>query len=199
MGDVWIADTGNNRIISFDPSVLDGYNLDSINVVPVRFDNQAGNMSQPIALDINQETGDVWVADTGNDRVFRIKVDLTSFIIEGFQNPRGLAVNKSDGSCWISNTIDNEVIKISDDIFDLPNNFPLASYNIDIDAGFHLTVTGFTQPIAIDVNVNENIVWFAEEFRIIKLLDNEQTFSKITKFTNFNAPHALIVNPGTDF
>ncbi len=198
-GQVWIADTGNNRVVRFSPDVLDGYDLDSINVVPVRFDEQTVNLSQPRAIDVNQETGESWVADTGNNRVMRISADFSQFIVGGFQNPKGLAVNKSDGSVWVTNTGEDEVIKIFADIFSLPNITPSASYNIDEDAGFHFTVTGFSQPLAIDLNVNDNVVWFSEEFRVVKVLDNGITFTTIGVFTNFDGPRALVINPGSDF
>ena len=198
-GQIWVADTGNNRVIRFGSDVPDGYDLDSINVVPVRFDEQTVNLSRPEAIDVNQETGEIWVADTGNNRAIRISTDLSQLIIGGFQNPKGLAVNKSDGSVWIANTGESEVIKIFADVFSLPNKTPLASYDIDVDAGFHFPVTGFSQPLAIDINVNDNIVWFTEEFRVVKILDNGITFTAIGEFTNFDGPRALVINPGSDF
>ncbi|MCH8285971.1 NHL repeat-containing protein [candidate division KSB1 bacterium] len=198
-GDIWITDTGNDRIILLNPQVPDGYNLDSIAVAPVRFDVQFSNYSNPEAIDVDQTTGICWVADTGNHRVVRInKIDLTEFIVSGFLNPRGIAVNNLDGSCWVANTGDNEVIKLFHDIITLPNRQPF-SYNIDDDAGFHFVISGYIQPWAIDINVSENIVWFADNFKLVKIHDRGNSFALLNEVLNFNAPKSLTINSGSLF
>ncbi|KPK90154.1 hypothetical protein AMJ80_08800 [bacterium SM23_31] len=198
-GDIWIADTGNDRIILLEPQVPNGYNLDLIAGMPVRYDTQFGNYSNPEALEVNQQTGNCWIADTGNHRVVRINKSGSfpfEFVIGGLLNPRGLAVNKLDGSCWVTNTGENEVIKIFSDIFTLPVKEG-ESYNIDIDAGFHFVIPGYTQPWAVDINVIDGIVWFAENFRLVKVQDLGTNYSIIGGFTNFNAPKSLVINPGS--
>lgn len=198
-GDIWIADTGNDRIVLLNPQVPNGYNMDSTAVVAVRFDIVFENYSNPEELEIDQASGFCWIADTGNHRVVKInKSDLSEFVISGFLNPRGLAVNKIDGSCWITNSGDNEVVKLFADIANLPNRQP-SSYNIDEDAGFHFVIPGYTQPWAIDININDKIVWFAENFRIVKILDKGNEYSLLKEIFNFNAPKALVINPGSIF
>lgn len=200
-GDIWVADTGNDRIILLDSQVPGGYNLDSTAVMPVRYDIQFENYTNPEALEVNQETGHCWVADTGNHRVVRIDKSGSfpfEFIIGGFLYPRGLAVNKLDGSCWVTNTGENEVVKIFSDIFTLPIKTG-ESYNIDADAGFHFVISGYIQPWAVDINVIDGIVWFVENFRLVKVQDLGINYSIISEFTNFNAPKSLVINPGSNF
>ena len=198
-GDIWIADTGKNRIVLINSQVPNLYNIDSSKAANPRYDTQFIGYTSPEALDVDPANDICWVADTGNHRVVRLrKSDLTEFVIAGFRNPRGIVVNKVDASCWVANTGDNEVVKLYSNISLLPNKTPWV-YNIDTDAGFHYVIPNYTQPWAIDINSSDGIVWFSENFRIIKVKDLGYNFSIIGVFTNFNSPKALIVNPGGGF
>jgi len=199
-GEIWIADTGNDRVVMLSPNVPDGYDLNSSASAPqyaVIYGTSGQNIyTNPEALAVNQATGDCWIADTGNHRIVHIsKNDQTEFIISGFLNPRGIDVNIRDGSCWVANTGDNEVVKISPEIFQLPTTFPWA-YNIDLDAGFHNILSGYELPWSISVNSSENIIWFSDDYRVVKVKDEDQKISVIKEFVNFNAPRSIIVNPG---
>ncbi|MCP4726389.1 MAG: hypothetical protein GY863_15195, partial [bacterium] len=195
-GDIWIADTFNDRIIVLDHDIPDGYNVDSLNAQVKHL--VFNNFAKPEALVVNQSTGHCWIADTGNDRVVRIRKDnLEQFVIGGFKEPRGIDVDEKTGSAWISNTKDDEVIKISDGVFLLPIQTPY-SYNIDQNLGFHdvIPIT-ITQPTAISINSNAGVVWFAEDFSVVKVEDKTNAVPVvIARFTNYNSPRYIIVNPG---
>ncbi len=195
-GDIWVADTFNDRIVVLDHDIPDGYNIDSVNA-PVKH-LVFNNFLKPEALAINQSTGYCWVADTGNDRVVRIKkINLEQFIIAGFKEPRGIDVDENSGSAWISNTKDNEVIKVSSGVFLLPVELPY-SYHIDFNLGFHDVVPiTITQPTAISINSNEGIIWFAEDFSVVKVEDKSNAVPVVlARFTNYNSPRYITVNPG---
>ncbi|MFC1555903.1 hypothetical protein ACFL67_02360 [candidate division KSB1 bacterium] len=190
--DIWVADTGNDQIVLLDRTVPNSYNISKENTV--RFDTPFSGYTNPEALSVNQITGDCWIADTGNHRVVRISGDNQSeFIINGFRNPRGISINIVDGSCWIANTGDNEVIKIFSNIFGLPQDL---TYNIDKDAGFHDTIKGYMLPWGISVHSNEKVVWFSDNFRVVKVQDDGNSISVLKEYVNFNAPKSIVVNPG---
>jgi len=195
-GDIWIADTGNNRIVLLDANVPDDYDISDTGGATDAYDTKFSGYTNPGGLVVDQATGNCWIADTGNHRVVRISsTDQTEFVISGFLNPRGVDVNIKDGSCWVANTGDNEMIRISQDIFRLPANSPWA-YNIDQDAGFHTTVSGYLLPWSVSINSNDNVVWFTDDFHVVKIKDEGQYYSLIAELVNFNAPRSITVNPG---
>ncbi|MFC1734217.1 hypothetical protein ACFL6I_28270 [candidate division KSB1 bacterium] len=195
-GDVWIADTGNDRIIQLQQSVPNGYDLRIVQSGSQRFDTEYTGYTNPEALAVNQATGDCWIADTGNHRIVRISaVDQSEFVISGFLNPRGLDVNIKEGSCWVANTGDNEIVKIFPDIFQLEIQSP-SSYNIDNDAGFHSSLSGYVFPWSISVNSSENIIWFSDDFKVVKIRESGNQLTVEKTIVNFNGPKSIVVNSG---
>ncbi len=60
---VYVADAGNNRVLIFDSPSKAGTNPHALTTI--------GNLNVPRDVYVNQATGDIWVADTGNDAVLR--------------------------------------------------------------------------------------------------------------------------------
>jgi tripartite motif-containing protein 71 len=61
-GDIWVTDSGNNRIVKFSPTgtLIGAYGT---------YGPEAGEMIDPWGIAINRNTGNVYVADQGNMRV----------------------------------------------------------------------------------------------------------------------------------
>jgi sugar lactone lactonase YvrE len=81
-GNVWVADTDNNRVLRFSGALTNGMNADLVlgqanltsdgNNVPA-----ANTLSRPVGVAVDA-AGNVWVADSDNHRVLRFSAPLTS-------------------------------------------------------------------------------------------------------------------------
>lgn len=207
-GEVWVADTFKDRVIKIAPDVPDRYNVDSLGIVSL-FHNEfsllargsIANFKKPEYLAINQSNGNVWIADTGNDRVVQIdNSDRSLFVVEGFNKPTGIDVNDSNGSVWVTNSLNNDVVKLLSQMIEILDTPDISAphYNIQTKSGLHYSVTGgFIQPSSISVNSNNNIIWCTTDFGVLKILDNGTTnVDLIGIFTGFDAPRGIFVFPG---
>jgi YD repeat-containing protein len=99
-GNLWVADTANNRIQKFGPTgslinVVNGSNT------------PAGTMKEPAAIAMGPD-GSIWVADTGNNRIeqWSTTLSLTRYFgSEGtgngrFKRPAALDID-SEGNVWV--------------------------------------------------------------------------------------------------
>ncbi|MFZ1007734.1 MAG: hypothetical protein WAN65_12910, partial [Candidatus Sulfotelmatobacter sp.] len=107
-GDIWVADTGNDRI----------QELNSKGEYIRKFGSEGtgnGQFRSPAAIAIDSE-GDVWVADAGNDRMQRFTPEgtyLSQFGTAGnddgqFSEPQGIAID-AKGNFWIADTGNDRV------------------------------------------------------------------------------------------
>ena len=114
-------------------------------------------------------------------------------VIEGFSRPADIAVNSRNGKVWIANTWDNSIVMLRDGI----ENYPQI-YNISQHLGWHLILTGYIQPTVISIDEQNGNVWFAEQFRVVKVKWNESsnTIDLLKEVPGFNSPRGIIVNPG---
>ncbi|RKY83623.1 hypothetical protein DRQ09_09795 [candidate division KSB1 bacterium] len=192
-GDVWIADTGNDRIVKLYYNIPENYNIEKKYPPDSIFYEIYTGFKNPGHLSVNPSTGNCWVSDKSNNRVVRIKKDGTEMLeITGFSSPEGIAVNKKDGSCWVANKGANEVIKLFSNL-----SQEISGYNIVEKQGFHQSIKDFIQPQAVTINTNDSIVWFSEEYRIVKVEDKGNNPPVILgTFSGFNSPKSLKVNPG---
>ena len=110
-GDVWVADTGHDRVAEFTPS---GHLVTSLSLA-TRF---GGGLDQPegIALDA---AGHIFVADTGHNRVIEIspadRVLVTFGSSQGrsqLNAPAAVAVS-SFGYVWVADTGHNRVVEFT--------------------------------------------------------------------------------------
>ena len=108
-GDVWVGDTGNNRIVEFSASgtVIGGFTPSG-----------SYTLNGPTAIALNA-AGDVFVADTGDNRVVEFFPTGTELNVFGTSSgsgelnaPTGVAVTSS-GTVLVSDTGDNRVVEFT--------------------------------------------------------------------------------------
>ena len=105
-GDVWVADTGHDRVVEFAPSgrLMFGF---------------AGGLDQPEGIAVDA-TGHVWVADTGNDRVVEFSPggrEIRAFGTAGsgrgqLDQPVALAISPF-GDVWVADQGNSRVEEFS--------------------------------------------------------------------------------------
>ncbi|HEX5762689.1 MAG TPA: S8 family serine peptidase [Solirubrobacterales bacterium] len=101
-GDIWIADTGKHRILEFGTSSqhLGGELLSEIG----EQGSEGGEFVRPEGIAVDAE-GNVWVADTGNDRIQKLTSNGKYVFQVGekgvedgqFEAPSGIVINPSGG------------------------------------------------------------------------------------------------------
>ena len=103
-GDLFISDTGNNRIVQ-----INSQGTSSI----FQTGNLTLNNPSGIAID---GTGNIYVADAGDNRVIRVDPSGQASIINtgeyGLSNPLGVSTDQS-GSLYISDTGNNRILRIN--------------------------------------------------------------------------------------
>lgn len=104
-GNMYVADSGNNRVVAMVPS---GTGYGAASTVLSGLSGPAG-----VAADWN---GNVYVADTGNSRVVMLPVAQEGFgaavtIGTGLSNPMGVAVD-SAGNVYVADTGNNRVVEL---------------------------------------------------------------------------------------
>ena len=135
-GNLYIADTGNNRILMVTPAG-DGY------TTPVVI---ASGFSSPTAV-ASDWTGDVFVADTGNNQV--VLLAMTSkgrqpavTIASGMDMPSGVAVDGSE-NLYVSDTGNNRILELA---------YINGSYGAAVPVA-----SGFSAPTQISVDAKKTL------------------------------------------
>jgi len=107
LGDCWISDRGNNRLLRLGP---DGTVLARIT-----------GFRYPRGLAVGPNAGDVWVADEGNDAVVKIGGGVSGNVAvrnvevgryTGMENPWAVAAD-AGGRAWVSSRLEGRVVKLS--------------------------------------------------------------------------------------
>ena len=107
-GHLWVTEYGNYRIQAFDPAT--GASLD-IQPSPLP-DRPMGQLGQPRDVAVDPATGDVWVADTWNQRFCRYAADGThegcwggrgNLPPYGIKYPRGIGFDPVNRRVWVAN------------------------------------------------------------------------------------------------
>lgn len=121
-GNIYVSDSGNNRIQKFSPSgeVLQVIGGSDAGSEPGQFDN-------PKAVMVDAE-GNIYVADTGNNRIQKINSEGTVFQVIGsfglapgqFHNPHGIALDQN-GNLYVA---DSENHRIQKFVENLPPTWP---------------------------------------------------------------------------
>jgi len=137
-GRLWVADTGNNRVLRFDNALSKSNGTDADGVLGQSNFTSSGTastqsgMSGPAAVCVDY-TGTLWVADTANNRILRFanaalksnganadgvlgQTDFTNNSItipataSGMNQPSGLCTDLS-GHLWVADTNDARVLR----------------------------------------------------------------------------------------
>ncbi len=111
-GNVWVADTENNRILELSSG---GTLLRTVG----SFGSENGQFNKPAGV-ATDSSGNVWVADTGNSRVQEFSSTGTYIRQTGkagtsngeFKSPRGITVD-SAGHVWVADTANSRVQELS--------------------------------------------------------------------------------------
>ncbi|MBX3717873.1 MAG: hypothetical protein KF738_17885, partial [Burkholderiales bacterium] len=134
-GRVYVAEDGNHRILVFRPPYANGMEAfavigqaDFASASANRGGTKGGNtLAHPRQLAVN-DVGDLFVADSGNDRVLRFTAPAVtgaaaSRMIEAsghgtapaagaaLSAPQGVAIGASGGDIWVADTGNNRVIR----------------------------------------------------------------------------------------
>ena len=155
-GNVYVADTNNNRIQKFDPQ---GNFITYIGASAPNASSANGSFSSPYAVAIDG-TGNVYVADTGNNRVqkFDPQDNFITYIGASapnassangsFNQPSGVAVDSS-GYVWVADSGNNRLQK-----FDPQGNFITYTGASAPNASSANGSFNFPHRIAVDVSKN---------------------------------------------
>ncbi|MGI0047170.1 MAG: NHL repeat-containing protein [Nitrosotalea sp.] len=131
-GDLWIADTGFNRLLMFPPPFTNDENATLVigqdNFTSTDAALSATGLDQPYGMAFDKD-GNLWVADTNNNRLVEYKPpfttdEATSIVIgspsfdkgtystnaSSLAAPYGLAFDKS-GNLWVVDYYDNRVLE----------------------------------------------------------------------------------------
>jgi uncharacterized protein (TIGR03663 family) len=114
-GNVYVADTGNKRIIKFDAN---GQVLGSFGGAGTA----AGQLAEPVGIALSAQTGDIYVADTWNHRVQRFSKDfapISQWTVAGWDttsvlNKPYIALDASD-NVYLTDPENHRVLKYTND------------------------------------------------------------------------------------
>jgi len=173
-GDVWVADTGNNRVEELGPNGL------QMSVLG------AGLLDQPqrVALD---SQGDVWVSDTGNNRLVEFSPEGKVIAQVGgvgsgagqFDDPTALAVSPQ-GNVYVADQDNNRVEELS-------------------SAGAYVSSIPVPTPDGVAIDSSGNI-WVSSPSYAVgnAVYELSPTASQITTFGSTQASFGAAVEHGGD-
>ncbi|HWC49103.1 MAG TPA: NHL repeat-containing protein [Solirubrobacterales bacterium] len=107
-GNLWVADSGNNRLEKFSPSGSLLNNISGEGTEP-------GKLKEPAAITVAPD-GSIWVADTGNNRIQQWNPNLTFVRAIGkegsgggeFKTPYAIFADPS-GNIWVADQKNNRI------------------------------------------------------------------------------------------
>ncbi len=135
-GNVYIADTGNNRVVEVSPSGT-GYGA------PVTI---LSGLSAPGGV-ASDWSGNLFISDTGNGRILKLPVTATGYgamvtVAEGLNSPAGLALDSSS-DVYVADPGDNSILEIL---------FASGVYQAPVAIG-----TGFSHPMGVALDANRDV------------------------------------------
>jgi sugar lactone lactonase YvrE len=169
-GDLWVTDSGNNRLLEFKPPFANGM---AASVVIGQADFVSGGaattatgLSFPTGIAFDS-SGNLWIGDTDNNRVLQFKppfasgmsaslvlgeADFTTSTAattqSGFSGPFGIAFDSS-GNLWVADSGNNRTLEFTPP-FSTNQNASLVLGQADFTSNAGVTsATGQHQPLAV--------------------------------------------------
>ena len=184
-GSVWVADYDNNRLVKFLPGVTDGYGVGTDTGAHIVING----FKRPKSVSVNPETGVIWVADMGSNRVVRLTADVpdgynigtdTEYhsVKTGFSSPYCVSVNKADGTLWVADYGNHQVVKLS------------ASGNSEV-----VRLGGFNHPVFSLMSTSLTDLFGLLILEIIKLFALPSDGALVFRIDGFNNPSTVGANP----
>jgi len=148
-------------------------------VIELSTDNWIAGFSTPACVSVNSDTGECWVADTGNNRIKKLTaLGVVELNRAGFNQPRSVSANPTTGECWVADTGNNRIVKLSS------------------SGAILLNLGGFQQPRSVSANPTTGECWVADtgNNRIVKLSAQGSILANISDSWQSNY---VSVNPAT--
>lgn len=145
-GAVWVTDFYNSRLVKV--SKKGEQEIVYSGVSGIEFNDIS-------CIAVNENNGDLWIADQGNRRVVMIDTSGGGIISQGHPGPVSLSVNNLTGECWVADVKSKTVAKIVPKVGSIPDVFG-----------------GFENPVYLSVNPREGTCWVADSTRVFKLLSD---------------------------
>lgn len=182
-GNLWVADSGNHRVVRFNAAASKGSGaaadavLGQPDLVTAATGNEAGRFNGPRGLTVDA-AGRLWVADTGKHRVVRYNEPMKALpmtdpsgtlgrsgSLDGLsmREPSGVAVTRG-GRLWVADMSYNRVLRF-ENAAQLTNTAP-ASGGLGTAVLNQFTVEGrtrrvFRRPMGVSLDANESL-WVAD-------------------------------------
>ncbi len=172
-GNVYVADTGNHRIVKLTAAVPDSYNVatDSTHhrIYP--------GLLEPVDVQVDLLQNHFWVIDRLLEKAFRMTDSSSSRqAVSGLRLPSAVAIDSHREIVWIADTGNDRILKTQ--------NFSIIGI-----------INGLLLPQALSIDPIDGSLWIAdtENDRIVKTdVDGNRLF----EIYGFSSPRAIAVNPG---
>jgi sugar lactone lactonase YvrE len=209
-GNLWVADSGNNRMLEFKAPFTTG-EAASLVIGQTDFTSSGSattstGLFYPSAV-VFDSSGNLWVADSGNNRILEFEAPFTtgeaaSLLIgqpdltssssattsTGLNNPTGLAFDSS-GNFWVADQYNNRVIEFKAP-FTTGEAASLVIGQTDFTSGIpEVASSGLAYPSAVAFDSSGNL-WVADQY-------NNRVLEFTAPFTTGKA--ASLVIGQTDF
>ena len=178
-GNVYIADTGNNRVLELSPSGA-GFGA------PVTI---LSGLSSPGGV-ASDWSGNVFVSDTGNGRIVELPVVAAGFgamvtVVSGLSSPAGLALDSVD-DVYVANSGNNDVLQVL-----LANGV----YQTPVVVG-----TGFSHPMGVALDAKRNVyVADTGNSRVVEVLFSSAGYrTQQQMWVSLSAPMGLAIDKAGD-